>query len=344
MRNGIRERLGTSRQSTPDRKPSGSIWPNGEFGIGFYTDQVLVEAENEWMWAQDGELGERSPDMEKVAASITSSDAPNSEKYGLKGITTYGARMVRSSAFLLEDKLGLNDCAIWTLTVPTLSQAGRVALAKSWGKVTNELVKLLSRDLVRAGRSPAIAGCVEIQTARMKKYKEAYLHIHFVCPMWSNEWGGYALDVDRIREWWKVCIERFSGEKLRILPRVQAEEVRKSMEGYLGKYLSKGSQAELQGFIEDLGPECVPGQWWFASSTMKRAVKDRSFQGPGVGQILQAVISYAWRENCLDAFEYIRHVDVEVDGVKYTAGYYGRLKREAYDSIAKMLSLPFAPD
>jgi len=343
MRNGIRKRLGTKRQSTPTRKPSGSLWPNGEFGLGYYSDQVINENENEWMWAQDGELSERSPDLEEAVRSITSSDAPNSEKRGLKGITTYGARNLRSAAYLLETRLGRSDCALWTFTLPCLSASGRRSMSESWGKVTNELVKTFTRRLVHAGRSPSIAGCVEIQTARMERTGEAYLHIHLICPLWSNEWAGYAVDVDRVRGWWHRCIERFSGEELNTMPRVQVEQVRKSMEGYIGKYLSKGSQSELDAFIADLGPDAVPGQWWFASSTMKKAIKASTHRGSAFGALMENVISYAFREGCLDAFEYIRHVDVEIDGVRYTAGYYGKLKPGAVASIVKMLSLPLAP-
>jgi hypothetical protein len=228
---------------------------------------------------------------------------------------------------------------LWTLTVPTLGREARISLAKNWGKLVNRLVQHLSRELGKAGRAPAIVGCTEIQTGRLEKYREGYLHLHLVVPGHSNAGGRFALDVVSIRDWWKCALERFAGCSMPRSPRVQAEQVKKSVEAYMGKYLSKGTGSELQGFIEDLGPESVPGQWWFCSSLMRNAVRSRTAHGKNCGAVLEAVIAHAFETNNLDIFEYIKHVDVQVDGAAYTAGWYGRLRDDVAADLRSFLGV-----
>jgi hypothetical protein len=338
MRNNIRASIGTTQTKKGDKTPSGQLWANGEFGLGYFAEyeETTRAEETNWQLAAGQEV-DRQLTPEEVD-SITLSDALNSHKHGLKGITGYGKRMVRNGCFLLEERLGTVDCALWTFTVPTLGKEARGTLAKNWGKLTNRLVQYLSRQLGKAGRSPAIIGCTEIQTARLKKYQEGYLHLHLVCPLHSNNGGRFALDVDRVRSWFANALENFAGMQLPTLPRVQVEQIRKSAESYMGKYLSKGGSEELAAFIEDLGVESVPGQWWFSSALMRDRIKETTKTGRNCGIVLESVIQYAFEEGNLEIFEYIRHVDVEVDGVLYTCGWYGKLRRDVAEDLQEFLT------
>lgn len=339
MRNEIRKKLGTSPAPKEYRRPSGTIWPNGEFGLGFYTEYELVEAENEWAWTGDKPATGAEPQDLLPEDPLTLSDAPNSHKKGLKGLTTYGGRMVRSGCYLMERQLGKQDCMLWTFTVPTLGREARAELARNWGKLVNRLLGQLSRLLAKSGRKPAIIGCSEIQTGRLEKYRQGYLHLHLVCPAHSNVGGRFALDVQEVRSWFKKALERFAGCSIPQTPRVQAEIVKKSVEGYMGKYLSKGTGEELAGFIEDLGIESVPGQWWFCSALMRQAITKRVASGKNAGSVLDCVVQHAFETGDMSIFEYISHVDVEVDGVRYTAGWYGRLRIDIANDLRDFLSV-----
>jgi len=364
IRNKTRQAVGGYSSSKRTMSPSGRIWPNGEFTLGYTFDGEESGEVEDWAWTggQKGlsgdELDERleclhgwldcvqrvnEVDSAIALQILTLSHASYPEtckiplKRGLKGLTGYGAKMLKSGCFLLEEKLGKEDCVMITLTVPTLDRDARRTLAQRWGLVTNELVKRLTLMLVKAGRAPTVVGCVEIQTSRLEKYKQAYLHVHLVCPAHSNTGGQWAIDVHDLRAWWGNCLARHSGSSLPHMPRVETAIVKKSVEGYLGKYLSKGAGEELDAFIEDLGSDCIPAQWWFASAPMKAAIKRGTATGRNCGALLDSLVNHLLEEGTGAGFEYIRHVDCDFNGRPVTVGYVGRLDPALCKEVFAML-------
>lgn len=352
------------RTTEQSYKAVGRIWPNGEFSVGyvpeledvdFYRDkylhgqaQVMPEAELD-EYLQDVDLWEdevwRADSLhgQPCSGSVTLSDAYNSHEspsrasYGLKGLTNKGRKMIRSGAFLLEQVLGKEDCAMITLTVPTLGKIDRVAVAKKWGTLTNRLVQYLSRELVTQGRKAAIIGCVEVQTGRLKKYGEGYLHLHLICPAHSNAGGFWAIEASALRTWWASALERVIGHSLPHLPRVETAIVDRSVEAYLAKYLSKGTGEELAAFIDDLGEECIPGQWWFCSAPLRKAIRENTVEGQNCGALLESTIEHLLEQGTGEGFEYVRHVDRMVGGHLVTCGWVGRLSPELRGELVAML-------
>jgi hypothetical protein len=364
MKNVYRARVGTYQRSRKDSKPVGRIWPNGEFTLGYGVEGEEGTRAEEWSWTGGHRgLTEEELDvrlecldgwLDAVAAvysvsarlaclHLTLSDTPNSHrsvprpKYGLKGLTGKGRKMIRSGAYLLEKKLGKDDVVMITLTVPTLSRPERIAVAKQWGHLTNRLVQYLSRALEQQGRPAAIIGCVEVQTGRLKKYSEGYLHLHLVCPAHSNAGRTWAIDASDLRSWWKAAIERVTKTTLAHLPRVETAIVEKSVEAYLAKYLSKGSDEGMAEFVDDLGEECVPGQWWFCSAPMRDAIRKNTLSGDNCGALLESLVEHLLEMGTGEGFEYIRHVDRLVDGKLKTCGWVGRLTPETRAEIELML-------
>lgn len=364
LRNAIRDELGTYKQASRKMIPMGRLWPNGEFSVGYARQGDETTEKEEWSWTggtkglTEEELDVRLEYMEawldrqgavcslpaRAALQIlTLSNVSDSHEtsirtqQGLKGLTSNGTKMLRSACYLMEEKLGKDDCVMITLTVPTIGKEARRELALQWGRVTNRLVQWLTRALVRAGRSPVIAGCVEIQTARLEKYRQAYLHVHLVCPAHSNVGGLWAIQSNDLRSWWKQEIERAIGCELPHLPRVETAIVEKSVEGYLGKYLSKGTGDELGAFIGDLGADAVPAQWWFMSSPMKAAVRSATKSGANAGALLDALVNHLLELGDGTGFEYIRHIDCIIGDLPVTVGWVGRLSPEMRDEVFAML-------
>ena len=364
IKNEIRQAVGGYSSSKRTMSPSGRLWPNGEFTLGYSFDgEESVEVED-WAWTggagglSSDELDERleclhgwldcvnrvnEVDSALALQILTLSNGSIPHKTldraqkGLKGLSGYGTKMIRSGCYLLEERLGKEDCVMITLTVPTLDRTGRRRLAEQWGTVTNRLLQYLSRALGRSGRSPAIVGCVEIQTSRLAKFQQGYLHLHLVCPAHSNTGGQWAIDALDLRTWWGECLERFSGSSLPHSPRVETAIVKKSVEGYLGKYLSKGSGDDLAAFIEDLGEDAVPSQWWFATSAMKSAIKRGTATGRNCGALLDSMINHLLEQGTGEGFEYIRHVDCDLNGLPVTVGYVGRLSPGLREEMFAML-------
>jgi hypothetical protein len=367
MRNKLFKSAIPGRAPEQSFSPVGRIWPNGEFSLGYVpqledadstlwsclqSPQKRLSPEDDDEYFRQLELWEDEVDAndslhgQPCSEPLTLSDAYNSHSpppraaYGLNGLTGRGRKMIRSGAYLLEQKLGTDDVVMITLTVPTLSREQRQRVAKRWGVLTNRLVQYLTRELLKAGRSPAIVGCVEVQTARLSKYSEAYLHLHLVCPAHSNAGRTWAVSATDLRSWWHGALERVIEATLPNLPRVETALVEKSVEAYLAKYLSKGSDEGMAEFIADLGEECVPGQWWFCSSAMRSAIRENTLEGGNCGALLDSVIQHLLREGTGEGFDYIRHVDRMIGGVPVTCGWTGRLSPALRSELDTMLRRP----
>lgn len=347
MQNGarLRQSLGGTTGRKPDKKFYGRIWPNGNFSLGLGTagqSALEFEEDQEENWARMASLG----DQQAAIAALISSNALNSHseavpmpQRGLKGITGFGQQMLRSACYILERDYGNADLCFATLTVPTLSRSGRVRLAENWSELVRQFLQFLSRRLSAAGRPTKVAGCSEIQTARLQGRGEGYLHLHAVWPshsncasqLWAVEWAD-------LRAWWERALVRFSGEDLPHHPRVEVAPVKKSAERYMGKYLSKGSGECLEEFIADLGEESVPPAWWFMTADMRQQVKSETAKGPNTGTLLYAVVQQALGEGDLGDFVWLRPVMMTFTDVPVHIGWCGRLAPWAREDCLNLLS------
>lgn len=347
MLNGaqLRQTWGGTVGRKPDKKFYGRIWPNGNFslGTGPVGQQALeMDGADEIGIARFGDSG----DIQAAVAALTSSNALNSvseadaaPRRGLKGITGFGQQMLRSACYILERDYGNADLCFATLTVPTLSQAGRVRLAQNWSELVTQFLRFVSRRLEVAGRPTKVAGCTEIQTARLQSRSEGYLHLHAIWPSHSNGASQtWAVEWADLREWWEKALIRFSGERLPHHPRVEVAPVKKSAERYMGKYLSKGSGEALDGFIADLGEESVPPSWWFMTADMRHQVKAETASGPNTGALLYAVVQQALSEGDLGDFVWVRPVMLEYGDRSIHIGWCGRLAPWAKEDCLTLLA------
>jgi hypothetical protein len=366
MKNKARAKLGAYSMSGRRMIPAAKVWPNGEFSLGYAWEGEKVELKEELVLpaeaygTTDEELDERLAAMLELLDEVeraysvsgrlawrllTLSSARNSRreaepiKYGLHGITGQGTKMLRSAAFIMERDYGCSDVTMGTFTVPHLERNERVLLAQQWGSLTNRLVEYLRRELQAQGRPPIVAGCTEIQSARLESRSEGYLHLHVIWPAHSNMGRLWAIEAGEVRTWWKRAIERIIGRELAVAPRVETAIVQKSVEAYLGKYLSKGSDDCLGQFVADLGYESVPGQWWFMSSYLKRKIKAETLTGRTLGSVLEAYIEHTVTSGTGAGFEWLRHVDLNLDGRLLAVGYVGRLDRATRDDLAMLLRI-----
>lgn len=368
MKNAIRNKVGSYQMSGRRMVPSAKVWPNGEFTLGYAYDGEESPEVGEWTWTGGGQgLSPNELDvrleclhgwLDAVAevysvsgrlavGLLTLSNAPNSEmakpevKYGLHGLTGQGAKMLRSACFLLEETFGRKDVVMATLTVPHLEKAERILLAQKWGVLTNDLTRYLRTQLIAQGRPPVIAGCTEIQTSRLESRGEGYLHLHVVWPAHSNNGRRWAVTADGLRTWWGSAIGRVIGRELEQLPRVETAIVEKSVEAYMGKYLSKGSDDCLGQFVADLGYESVPGQWWFASKPMKDWVRENTLGGRNLGALLESYIEHTVTKGTGSGFEWLRHVDLPLNGRLVTVGYVGRLDSATKSELDLLMKLDY---
>lgn len=341
----LRQQFGGSLGRTKDKRNYGRIWPNGNFSLGLGpVGQEAIELieDGEGVQARYGAAG---PIGDAVAA-LTSSNALNSHtpksgrsQRGIEGITALGQQMLRSACYVLERDYGNSDLCFATLTVPTMPKGARWLLAQNWSELVRQLLQWVSRRLMQSGRPTKVVGCTEIQSARLQRFGEGYLHLHLVWPAHSNCAGRrWAVDWEELRGWWAKALARFSCYESQYSPRVEVSVVKKSAERYMGKYLSKGSGEALAEFISDLGVESVPPTWWFMTADIRQQVKAETAHGPNTGEILYAVVKTALEEGDLTMFEWVRPVMVTFTDRPVHIGWCGRLRPSLRDDLLTLLS------
>lgn len=323
--------------------PTGKVWPNGNFTLGV-TKQV--EASEGLLWPDSGwEAPEWMllPDPEGSESGLTLSNGSISHKAakrsrkGLKGISGYGQQMLRSAAYLVERDYGKDDLCFATLTLPRLPADARRRLQANWATLLNRFVQFVLRKLQEAGRPLKVFGCVEVQSQRLEKFSEGYLHLHAIWPSHSNQPDRvWAVTWKELASWWKSAIERFAKVSLTSYPRVQTSPIELSCEKYLGKYLSKGGGL-IEKFIDSEGEDSCPTAWWFMSAKMKLQIADETVSGTDVGVLLDSLVQSAFEGSNLDAFDWVRHVDMQVGRVRKTVGWCGRLTRCTATDIAQLV-------
>jgi hypothetical protein len=332
--------------------PSGRIWPNGDFGIGFRrklekalntTIPVQVHPDGAGVGAWFGLLGV----MQEISVTLGLSVLRNSRKpktarpetYGRKGITGFGRKMVSSGATILEREYGKERLSFLTLTVPEIEGEGLKAIAEGWAGLVNRLVEYLRRKLKKAGLPTEVCGCVELQPKRTRGGSLGALHLHVVF-VGRFRYRGWALKPLEIREWWLNALGRVTGYPIVSGSCENIQGVRKSAARYLGKYMSKGVK-DILAFAEISGWSCVPRQWWTMTSKLKAKVKREILSGETIMGILETVVNWKKHEESPEGFKFLGQVTIPVPGYPdetMGVGWFGTLERGFHQELKELAS------
>lgn len=334
--------------------PSGRVWPDGTFSLGYVhprPDSRLDDRAPEYSAPSDDGTAAAAPlDLRNVSNSHNAPQCPLSagstgaksskrpEKYGRKGITGYGRKMVRSVGALIDKHYPYHRVTFCTVTMPTLPGVLRRELATAWPQLVNRLMQYLRRCLERQGLPSVVVSVTEIQPRRLQESGEGYLHLHLLWLNTPGKSGSWAVDVKSLRTWVASWLTRRglweNGSHVNVDTRsVNGEKAR-----YLAKYTSKGA-TEIQEFASDCGWESVPGQWWNLSAQARRWVKDNLVEGRAAGEILEALVEASFEHGIFAQFHYLYHIDIEVDGKYLNVGWRGGLKPEVLLDVARWVEL-----
>lgn len=272
----------------------GNLYPNGEFGVSVQRRYRLepiakrkapTEQQRWWLAAvkQHGILAAIDVAMnngihdEGQAEPIGLSRVAKSHSLprGSQGITSYGRRCVRNSAFLLEREYGTRNLSFFTFTIPTLSREEWKTVLDRWSEVIRYMLIYMRRLLKSAGLPPHIVYVIELQPKRTARENIPALHVHglFVGKRRGDkQWGLTCL---QLRNCWrtalqnacKLSIPEYSSRALENVKGVQ-----KSASAYLAKYMSKGV-GDIESVRQQLGLERLVPSWWGLSSSMRALLK-----------------------------------------------------------------------
>lgn len=271
---------------------------------------------------------------------------------GRKGFTRYGAKMVRSGCYLLQSVYGKRRLGFGTLTLDSAPKVDGVAmpellglLCMAWSEIVRKTIQEIKRELERRGAPSEVVAVTEDQSKRTKKVGFIVPHLHFVYVSWDGKSKGE----DKKPQWYiphakmkeifdRVCanelFKQLSNPELdiEVSNRVNLQAVRKSAEGYLGKYMTKGAKDIKKYLEQDPNRQDIPSHWWHCTKGLRDAVK--SLIKPVLPSLIEGILgnfSELIREKVI---QYCRPIEIEFNGVKRTIGYGFRLYPE-YIAVGK---------
>jgi len=287
---------------------SGLIWPDGSGSLGRVppgdlaeksikldpqTDQEIID-----LIARGDPLGAIKIEALARAASLLDipcyfEETPPRNRKGLGGITRKGRKSVVNGGLVIESYYERSRLSFVTLTVPPLPEGSRDNLNQNWGEVCHRFNTALGDRLRRFNLNNIWVYCSEVQEKRFKETGDVYLHLHIVFPNKARGGKDWIVKIPALRSMWLAAMRPLAPE-VDDCPWVQvkAEPVKKSVKGYLGKYLSKGAQLTQEVIDAGLADQ-LPKHWWGSSQRVKARVAQHSVDvGQDLADLLWALCSY----------------------------------------------------
>lgn len=336
-----RERLSGRPSSIPASYASGTLWPHGEWSLGY-----AKERPDGGEWHEDPYVGLGVDDvgMEEREAEgrrpLNLSDAPNSHtrpRRGLKGITGYGQQMVKAAGHMLQERWPQHRKTLGTVTLPPMSREARAEVVDAWPELTRELLQWLSRRLERKGLPKAVVSVTEIQPQRLQAEGEGYLHWHLIWLNRPGRKGNWAIDPCDVRAWLDGLLRRHSPSYLGGHVNVNVKPVDGVVAAYLAKYMSKGKQQVAEA-LEDWGDDNCPRTWWNMTKGLRETVKAATTKGRQTGKLLERVLHWYLDDASQDCYEFLKPIVMDFEGWEAIIGWRGRFNDETREATRSLLA------
>lgn len=286
------------------------LWPNGEIAIYPRALKALNEPHSPVS---------SHPQSDKAGFSAASTDEPPTDRaqrvglvntrdfdkveepkrrVGLKGITSKGKRMVRNACYVMQRDVRKTRISFTTVTIPSLPIEQMEQLHKNWNRVIDAYRREVRRCLKDFGLPGEIVGVTEIQPERFENSGLPVLHGHFAF-VGADIRGRWAISPSKHDEIWHRALSVVLPiEIYQVKAACKMLPVKKSVESYLGKYMSKGGEivnkAVESGFIE-----WMPRQWWSLSRKLKSRIDKEVCQfSHGINWLFETMLdenTYLWR-------------------------------------------------
>ncbi len=250
-------------------EPSGTLWPNGEFSIG-YSPCGGLEREIT-----------HSEDVHQRLSSLGLALGPNYHKEedkgepprGTGGMTAYGKRLLRNSVERLEYVYGTRNMSFATLTLPALTFEEHWHVSTNWGEILRIFYQKFRRLLKDKGLPLHYAGCTELQPKRTEAAQVPALHIHFVFVGRKRGHTQWAILPSELREVWASVLELYLWNTYEWNACENLQGIRKSAASYLAKYVAKSTNIDTKIRMDGTGWS-LPSSWYNISSGLKRHILD----------------------------------------------------------------------
>ena len=183
---------------------------------------------------------------------------------GSQGISAHGRSRVRNGAHILEEDHGRHNIAFLTLTLPFIEDSHLIQAYNLWSRAVGAFEDRIRRKLPK--HLQRWVHCTEDQ-------KRGAPHLHMAYPGRTHRQGRWLLSKDWFRCVWRdiwIGLMPKESEGLNWDYSTRIEAVRKSVSGYLGKYISKGGRP--------VNPHRYPSSWWGTTDGIKREISRRTIK------------------------------------------------------------------
>lgn len=310
------------REIQAGKRLVGRIWPTGRFSMAWRDGGGLERGDKDIETQQALFAGTRHPIGLSNDLNSHRKEKKARRPRGMKGITPRGRRIVESAAFLLEERYGKAQLSFVTLTLPSVSSKESWWLSSNWAEIVRVFFQRLMRSQARKGLPCHYVSVTELQEKRAERERHPALHLHFVMPGRRRGcgWGHSPKD---IRGMWADTVAPYLEGSRDWTATENVQQVRRTTEGYLAKYLSKGVDL---GKIE-WEPLCgyeLPKAWYSVSRTLLRAIASQTITSR---KVLESVYEAMHRADREGRFEFLGEVKIPWMDGEVPVAIYGMIER-----------------
>jgi hypothetical protein len=309
-------------------EPTGRLWPNGEFTIGYAVGGGL-EKETEFDDFIKGTLSHVGLSLPPNSHSERDEGAV---RRGVKGLTSHGKKVLRNSVWRIQRIHGRGRMAFVTLTLPGVSFEQGWNISTDWARIVRVFFQRLGRYFEKIGLPTQYAACTEMQPGRVGSEGHPSLHLHFVCVTKRRGERGYAITPGEFRWLWAsvvgpMCpdIEFWGGVE-------NCVAMKKDASAYMAKYLSKGS-ADMEPPRSDETGWSLPTSWYSVRLPLRQWVLENVRRHPKLIEHIERLC----RDGTIHQFCFYCHEGILEEAAGPGPHYYvGKLKGEDMQELLEV--------
>ena len=274
-------------------KPSGKLWPNGEFTLGY---SEAGGRELELTPAEYAELLGCTPLGLSIPPNSHKERDEGAPKRGSGGLTSDGMRMVRCGVELMERKYGRKNLSFLTLTLPEVTFEEGWNVSSNWSEICRIFYQKLGRRMEAKLLPKTWVGVTELQERREKREGHPCLHLHIILVGRQRGQRGWAFSPGEFREMWASVCGSYLFQEKEWSACENVQMVRYSAGGYLSKYMSKGV-----GGVPPRGDETgwsLPTAWYNMPSRMRRYIRENVRKDRDLMELLETFVKLPNAESC----------------------------------------------
>jgi hypothetical protein len=213
--------------------------------------------------------------MDAIEHCQRSALAVNRSPRGSKGITSKGRRKIESAATILEQRHGLKCLSFITFTVPPLPIDQMHKLCSLWHEVVRQTKQNLFRLQASKGLDTDMIGAIEIQEKRFHRTGQAVPHMHILLQGRKSKYSHWASSPLEFEDCYRRAIEAVLDQPIDMRAAVETDGLRKSVAGYMSKYMSKGEKS-LQRFREWGEKLPLPTAWYTITKNLNKTIAQKT--------------------------------------------------------------------